>query len=164
MMRRPGKCLLPVRMIPWEEDFLHVAAMVIFGSNYSVAFWLKGEPMPDNLVQQLVSEITVKKVAAAQDAEKNMTKTLPQQTPKVDSKPASSTQLGEKPAQKAQEAGATRRAKHVAKKTKARGTIPAAPVKPPQEADKKPAFVETVPSAKPDEPDEPNSERNPWEA
>ena len=29
MMRRPGKCLFPVRMIPWEEDFTHVAAMVL---------------------------------------------------------------------------------------------------------------------------------------
>ena len=60
MMRRPGKCLLPVRMIPWDEDYLHVAAMVLFGSNYTVYEWMKGEPMPEGFVETLTSAIHVK--------------------------------------------------------------------------------------------------------
>ena len=84
MMRRPGKSLLPVRMIPWEDDYLHVAAMVLFGSNHSVYFWLKGEPMPAELVPQLVNEVcrNAKAIAPTQQA---------------DSKPASKAELGGKP-------------------------------------------------------------------
>ena len=62
MMRRPGKCLIPVRMIPWEEDFTHIAADVLFSSNYLALAWMKGEPMPENLVEQIATTIHTKRV------------------------------------------------------------------------------------------------------
>ena len=65
MMKRKGKCMLPIRMIPWDEEFLHVSAMVLFSNNYAVAEWMKGTPMPEGLVGHLVREITSKKAEAA---------------------------------------------------------------------------------------------------
>ena len=57
MMRRQGKCLLAIRMIPWEDDFSYVAAQVLFASNHPVFTWLKGVPMPLTLVPQIVDAI-----------------------------------------------------------------------------------------------------------
>ena len=44
-------------MIPWDEDFLHVAAIVLFGTNAPVLKWIKGEPMPPSFAEQAVAII-----------------------------------------------------------------------------------------------------------
>ena len=64
-MKRKGKCLIPVRMIPWDDDFLHVAAMVLFGSNITVFEWLKGAPMPTDFVERVVTTIRTAQSGAA---------------------------------------------------------------------------------------------------
>ena len=40
--------------IPWGEHFEHEAARALFGANLLVLTWIKGEPMPDGLVGEIV--------------------------------------------------------------------------------------------------------------
>ena len=48
------KALVPLRMIPWDDDFDHTAAQVLFHTNKLVLTWIKGEPMPPTLVDDIV--------------------------------------------------------------------------------------------------------------
>ena len=69
-----GKRLIPLRMvsccvlsrtrpllfvfhalqIPWEEDFTHSTARELFGSNLLALTWIKGEPLPGDLVTDIL--------------------------------------------------------------------------------------------------------------
>ena len=43
MMRKGAKTLIPVRMIPWGEEFDFLAARVLFNMNNIVITWIKGD-------------------------------------------------------------------------------------------------------------------------
>ena len=70
MMKRPGKCLIPLRMIPWEEDFTFVAGQVMFGCNDLCLTWIKGEPMPSDTVPRIVGALEQAKKKAQEPTEK----------------------------------------------------------------------------------------------
>merc|ERR1711939_1181689 len=38
-----NKPLIPLRMIPWDEEFDHETARTLFGSNLLALTWIKGE-------------------------------------------------------------------------------------------------------------------------
>ena len=40
--------------IQWGEEFEHEAAREVFGANLLVLTWIKGEPMPDGLVDEIL--------------------------------------------------------------------------------------------------------------
>ena len=151
MMRRPGKCLLPVRMIPWEEDFLHIGAMVLFGSNYMVAFWLKGEPMPVGLVKTLVRAILRKKAEAAHAAKKKAIE---------DAKSPEQKAREAEDARNAEEAKAARKRRFAEKMQRSNVDV-VRPSKPHRQADTKLAKSDSS-GEKPDEPD--GELQNPLEA
>ena len=44
----------PCEQIPWEEDFTHSTARELFGSNLLALTWIKGEPLPDDLVNDIL--------------------------------------------------------------------------------------------------------------
>ena len=56
MQKKPGKALLPIRMIPYDAPYDHVAARVMT-SNAGCLVWLQGEPMPEGLMDELVGAI-----------------------------------------------------------------------------------------------------------
>ena len=49
-----GKPLIPLRMIPWGEDFTFPVARELFGSNLLTLTWIKGEPLPGCLVTDVL--------------------------------------------------------------------------------------------------------------
>ena len=155
MMRRPGKCLLPVRMIPWEEDFLHIGAMVLFGSNYMVASWLKGEPMPKDLVKTLVRAIYKKKAEAAHFARIKAVEDA--KSPEQKAREADEARMAEA-------AKAARKKRYAEQRTNTGADLAA--LSPPRrrEAEPKPKAIAAGPGDKPDEPDEPDLGTGPLEA
>ena len=40
--------------IPWGDEFDHEAGRVLFGSNLLALTWIKGEPMPRELVDEIL--------------------------------------------------------------------------------------------------------------
>ena len=57
MKKGTANALLPVRMIPWGEEYLHVSATVLFNSNELVLTWVKGDPMPATLVRDTLQAL-----------------------------------------------------------------------------------------------------------
>ena len=55
--RHKGKCIIPLRMIPWGVEFEHVAADVFFGSNMLTLSWEAGTPMPPTLVKDILNAL-----------------------------------------------------------------------------------------------------------
>ena len=49
-----GKPLIPLRMIPWSDEFDHETARALFGANLLALTWIKGEPMPGELVDEIL--------------------------------------------------------------------------------------------------------------
>ena len=43
--------------IPWGEEFTFPAARELFGSNLLVLTWIKGEPLPGGLVDDILKAI-----------------------------------------------------------------------------------------------------------
>merc|ERR1719473_982738 len=52
-----GKSLIPLRMIPWGEEFAFPVARELFGSNLLTLTWIKGEPLPDGLVDDVLKAL-----------------------------------------------------------------------------------------------------------
>ncbi len=49
---------LPRRaQIPWGEKFTYPAARQLFGSNLLVLTWIKGEPLPGSLVDDILGAL-----------------------------------------------------------------------------------------------------------
>ena len=46
-----------MRMIPWDDGFDHTAAQVLFHTNKLVLTWIQGEPMPPDLVADILKLI-----------------------------------------------------------------------------------------------------------
>ena len=53
------KRIILIRMIPWEEDFQHLQARVLFGQNKLTLEWQLGTPMPPFLCQQIIDALDV---------------------------------------------------------------------------------------------------------
>ena len=73
-MKRPGRVLVPLRMIPWDQDFTFVAGQVLFGCNDLCLTWIKGEPMPDDIVPKTLSALENKKKQALEPVDKRKEK------------------------------------------------------------------------------------------
>ena len=41
-------------MIPWGEEFKHETTRELFSSNLLALTWIKGEPMPSGLVDEIL--------------------------------------------------------------------------------------------------------------
>eukprot|EP01052_Picozoa_sp_SAG31_P041598 SAG31_NODE_6350_length_2052_cov_1.145929_1_plen_578_part_01 len=54
-----GKRVILIRMIPWEQEFEHLQARVMFGQNKLTLDWQLGASMPPMLCEQLVNAIDV---------------------------------------------------------------------------------------------------------
>ena len=57
MMRKGAKTLIPVRMIPWGEEFDFLAARVLFNMNNIVITWIKGDDMPPTIVKDILESM-----------------------------------------------------------------------------------------------------------
>ena len=44
----------PLAQIPWGDEFDHETGRELFGSNLLALTWIKGEPMPDELVDEIL--------------------------------------------------------------------------------------------------------------
>ena len=44
----------PFAQIPWANEFEHETARELFGSNLLTLTWIKGEPMPGKLVEEVL--------------------------------------------------------------------------------------------------------------
>ncbi len=51
------KRIVLIRMIPFEKDFVHLQGRVIFGMNKLCLSWMEGEPMPANIVADILKAI-----------------------------------------------------------------------------------------------------------
>ena len=49
-----GKKIILLRMIPSDQEFTHWWAEWIFGQNRKFSAWIEGQPMPTNLVDEIV--------------------------------------------------------------------------------------------------------------
>ena len=54
MKKGTANALLPVRMIPWGEEFDFLAARVLFNMNNIVTTWIKGDDMPPTIVKDIL--------------------------------------------------------------------------------------------------------------
>ena len=54
---KKGKVLVPLRMIPWDDEFDHIRARVLFNTNKLTLTWILGDPMPENLVADIVGAL-----------------------------------------------------------------------------------------------------------
>eukprot|EP01043_Picozoa_sp_COSAG02_P002431 COSAG02_NODE_56_length_43700_cov_33.650765_2_plen_1893_part_00 len=52
------KCIILLRMIPFDQDFEELQARVIFGANKLVLQWIVGEPMPADLPDRIIKAIS----------------------------------------------------------------------------------------------------------
>ena len=56
--RRNGKRIILIRMIPWDEKFVHLQARQMFGVNRLTLEWIEGTPMPQNIVSEIVKAVS----------------------------------------------------------------------------------------------------------
>lgn len=61
MMDKSRKTIL-LRMTPWEQRFDNLTARVLFGQNEFTLPWLLGEPMPSDLVGNIVKALEVTEI------------------------------------------------------------------------------------------------------
>ena len=47
--------------IPWGEEFTHECAQELFGSNLLVLTWIKGEPLPGSLVDDILKALKLER-------------------------------------------------------------------------------------------------------
>ena len=55
--RNAGKKMILLRMIPWDQQFDHLQARVMFGMNSLVLSWMEEMPMPEDLVDSIVAAL-----------------------------------------------------------------------------------------------------------
>ena len=51
--------------IPWGEEFEHETARALFGSNLLALKWIKGEPMPRDVVDEVLRALGLERQAKA---------------------------------------------------------------------------------------------------
>ena len=52
--------------VPWGSEFEHETARELFGSNLLALTWIKGEPMPGQLVDEILRGLGLKRETEAQ--------------------------------------------------------------------------------------------------
>ena len=55
--RNAGKKMILLRMIPWEAQFQHMQARVMFGMNDLQLGWMEEDPMPEGLVDDIMAAL-----------------------------------------------------------------------------------------------------------
>ena len=89
--RNAGKKMILLRMIPWDQQFDHLQARVMFGMNSLALSWMEEMPMPGDLVDSIVAAL---EGDAAAPAPEPLDQSLaPAQT--AATTPASPTQSGD---------------------------------------------------------------------
>ena len=63
--RNAGKKMILLRMIPWEQQFDHLQARVMFGMNSLALSWMEGTPMPEGLVDDIMAALVAEPPAPA---------------------------------------------------------------------------------------------------
>ena len=61
--------------IPWGDEYDHETARVLFGSNLLALTWIKGEPMPGELVDEILRGLGL---ARATDDQRRQRVPIPQ--------------------------------------------------------------------------------------
>ena len=56
----------PVAQIPWGDEFEHETARKIFGSNRLALTWIKGEPRPRDLVDEILRALGLERETETQ--------------------------------------------------------------------------------------------------
>jgi hypothetical protein len=51
------KRIILIRMIPFEQEFNHLQGRVLFGMNKLCLHWMEGEPMPDNIADDILKAV-----------------------------------------------------------------------------------------------------------
>ena len=62
--------------IPWDDDFDHETARELFGSNLLALTWIKGEPMPRELVDEVLRGLGLERESEPQRAERLSSRSL----------------------------------------------------------------------------------------
>jgi len=57
--------MILLRMIPWEAQFQHMQARVMFGMNDLQLGWLEEDPMPEGLVDDIMAALVAEPPAPA---------------------------------------------------------------------------------------------------
>ena len=60
----------PLAQIPWGDEFDHETARVLFGSNLLALTWIKGEPMPRGLVDEVLRGLGLERESGPQRLER----------------------------------------------------------------------------------------------
>ena len=50
-------CVCLISQVPWDEEFTWPCARELFGSNLLVLTWIKGEPLPGELVDDILKAL-----------------------------------------------------------------------------------------------------------
>ena len=50
-----------VAQIPWSDEFEHETARELFGSNLLALSWIRGEPMPGELVDEILRGLGIER-------------------------------------------------------------------------------------------------------
>ena len=59
-----------VTQISWDEDFDHKTGRELFGSNLLALTWIKGEPMPSGLVDDVLRGLGIERTEDTQGRER----------------------------------------------------------------------------------------------
>ena len=62
----------PFVQIPWTDKFEHEAARELFGSNLMALTWIKGEPMPRGLVDEILRGLGLERESGPQRSERQL--------------------------------------------------------------------------------------------
>ena len=62
--------------IPWGDEFDHETGRVLFGSNLLALTWIKGEPMPRQLVDEILRGLGLERESEPQRAERQSNRFL----------------------------------------------------------------------------------------
>ena len=63
--RNAGKKMILLRMIPFESQFQHMQARVMFGMNDLQLGWMEEDPMPEGLVDDIMAALVAEAPAPA---------------------------------------------------------------------------------------------------
>ena len=67
---------LCVMQIPWGDEYDHETGRVLFGSNLLALTWIKGEPMPRELVDEVLRGLGLERESEPQRVERQSSRFL----------------------------------------------------------------------------------------
>ena len=65
-----------VAQIPWDEAFEHETGRELFGSNLLALTWIKGEPMPRELVDEILRGLGLERETETQAKSRRSTRNV----------------------------------------------------------------------------------------